>query len=137
MLVVAGLVLVLAELVVGIQAGFDLVLIGTILILSGFAGVVGDSMVLALVLAAVLSIVYIAYGRSFIKRKVIVITKKTNIDKLTGKSGVVIRSITPDTAGMVRIDDEDWRASSDEVLYEKDRAEVTAIEGVTLIVKKI
>ena len=66
----------------------------------------------------------------------IVITKHTNIDKLIGDTGVVIRSITPDTAGMVRLGDEDWRASSPEIIYEKEKVEVLNIEGVTLKVFK-
>lgn len=136
MLVMAGLVLILAELVVGIQTGFDLVLIGTILVVGGFTGIFTGSVTAALIVSVLLSMIYIAWGRSVIKQKIIVITKKTNIDKLIGASGVVVRSITPDTAGMVRVGDEDWRATSDEVLYEKDKIEVVAIEGVSLIVKK-
>ena len=45
--------------------------------------------------------------------------------------------MTPDTAGMVRLGDEDWRASAEDVIYEKEKVEVVGIEGVTLLVKKI
>ena len=137
MLVITGLVLILAELIVGIQTGFDLVLIGTILVLGGLLGISLDSTTIALVVSVILSILYIAFGRSIIKRKIIITTSKTNIDKLVGKRGPVVRTITPDTAGMLRIDDEDWRATADEVIYEKEKAEVESIEGVTLKVKKI
>lgn len=135
-LTIAGLVLILLELVIGIEAGFDLVLIGTILLGSGLLGSYTDNLEMALVVAAVLSFVYILFGRNLIKKKIIVLTRKTNIDKLVGQKGVVIRSITPDTAGLVRVDDEDWRANSDEVLYEKDRIEVIGLEGVSLNVRK-
>jgi len=64
-------------------------------------------------------------------------THSTNIDKLIGKKGVVVRSITPDTAGMVRLEDEDWHAISDEVLYEKDQIKVETISGVSLKVTKL
>ena len=57
--VIAGLLLVLAELLVGIQSGFDLVLIGSILVISGFVGMFTGSTPLMLVLATALSILYI------------------------------------------------------------------------------
>ncbi len=135
--VIVGLLLVLAELLVGIQSGFDLVLIGSILIVSGFAGMLVDSTELMLVLATALSILYIAVGRKRIRQKITTVTKKTNIDKLIGAGGVVVRSITPDTAGLVRVDDEDWRASAEEILYEREAVTVEGIEGVTLIVRKL
>lgn len=136
--VIAGLLMVLAELLVGIQTGFDLVLIGSILVISGFAGIFTNSTALMLVLATVLSILYIAVGRNKIRQKITtVVTKKTNIDKLVGSTGTVIRSVTPDTAGLVRVNDEDWRASAEEILYERDTVTVEGIEGVTLIVRKL
>jgi len=135
--VIAGLLLVLAELLVGIQSGFDLVLIGSIMIVSGFVGMFTGSTALMLVLATVLSILYIAVGRNRIRQKITTITKKTNIDKLIGAGGVVVRSITPDTPGLVRVDDEDWRASAEEIIYERDNIIVESIEGVTLRVRKL
>ena len=135
--VIAGLLLVLAELLVGIQTGFDLVLIGSILFVSGFVGMFTNSVPLMLVLASALSILYIAVGRNKIRQKVAVVTKKTNIDKLVGATGTVVRSVTPDTAGLVRVNDEDWRASAEEILYERDAIVVEGIEGVTLIVRKL
>jgi membrane protein implicated in regulation of membrane protease activity len=137
LLVLVGLLLVITELFIGIEAGFDLVLIGTILILGGFSGIVTNSLTVALVVSSVLAVLYIFYGRKSIRQKLVVITHKTNIDKLVGKKGVVIRSITPDTAGLVRLDDEDWRAASNQVLHEKDKVQVESLEGVTLMVKKV
>ena len=135
--VIAGLLLVLAELLVGIQSGFDLVLIGSILVIAGFVGMFTGSTPLMLVLATALSILYIAVGRNKIRQKITTVTKKTNIDKLIGANGVVVRSVTPDTAGLVRVNDEDWRASAEEILYERDAVTVEGIEGVTLIVRKL
>ena len=135
--VIVGLLLALAELLVGIQTGFDLVLIGSILFVSGFVGMLTNSVPLMLVLATVLSIVYIAVGRNKIRQKITTVTKKTNIDKLIGATGTVVRSVTPDTPGLVRVNDEDWRASAEEILYERDVIIVEGIEGVTLIVRKL
>jgi len=137
MFIVIGLLLALLELVMGIATGFDLVLVGTILIIGGFLGNIFQNTYITLGSSIVLGVAYLWFGRSFIKQKLIIVTKHTNIDKLISKTGVVVRSITPDTAGMVRVGDEDWRASSDDVLYEKDKITVKMIEGVTLIVKKL
>ena len=131
-----GLILIICELFIGIQTGFDLVLVGTCLILGGFSGILSHNPTLALIISILLSLLYIVFGRNFIKRRFISLTKHTNVDKLIGQSGTVIRSITPTTAGLVRLDDEDWRASSDEILYEKDRCLVISLEGVTLKVTK-
>ena len=135
--IVVGLLIALLELLMGGVAGFDLVLVGTILILGGLVGGVFGSTYVTLGVSIVLGIAYLWFGRAFLRKKMVVITKRTNIDKLIGQRGLVVRSITPDTAGMVRLEDEDWRASSEEVLFEKDKVEVESIEGVTLKVKKI
>lgn len=103
----------------------------------GVVGMAFGNATLSLVISAALSLAYIAFGRTFVKRRIIVITHNTNIDKLIGQKGIVIRSITPTTPGLVRLSDEDWRATSDQVLYEKDKIEVLSIEGVTLKVKKV
>jgi membrane protein implicated in regulation of membrane protease activity len=134
--VVLGLILVFAELFIGVQSGFDLVVIGSILVLSGLLGTV-SSMTVTLIMATVLAVVYFIFGRKTLKSRLVITTKKTNIDKLIGKTGVVIRSLTPDTPGLVRLDDEDWRATSNTTLFEKDKVMVESIEGVTLkVIKK-
>jgi len=135
--VITGLILLFTELAIGLQAGFDLVLIGSILILSGIIGLLIGNQLLMLIVASILSLAYILIGRNLIRQKITIITKKTNIDKLIGSTGIVIRSITPDTPGLIRVNDEDWRASSDQILYDKDKVKIVAIEGVTVLVKKI
>lgn len=134
-IVVLGLILIFAELFIGVQSGFDLVIIGSILILSGLLGT-ASSLSVTLIMATVLVVAYFIFGRKTIKSRLIITTKKTNIDKLIGKTGVVIRSITPDTPGLVRLDDEDWRATSETTLLEKDKVTIESIEGVTLKVNK-
>lgn len=133
--VIFGLIFIVAELFIGIEAGFDLVLIGSILVMGGFAGIFSSTPI-ALIVSSVLAVIYIMYGRNKIKSKLILTTHKTNIDALIGKKGVVIRSITPDTAGMVRLNDEDWRATATVTLFEKDKVVVESLEGVTLKVNK-
>lgn len=135
--VVLGLLMVLAELVIGIQTGFDLLLIGSILVISGFVGILTGNELLMLLLAIGLSALYIAVGRKKIRRKITTITTKTNIDKLVGSTGTVVRAINPESAGIIRVNDEEWRASAEEILYERDTVVIEAIEGVTVIVRKL
>jgi membrane protein implicated in regulation of membrane protease activity len=135
--VVIGLLMILAELVIGIQTGFDLLLIGSIMVISGFVGIFTGSELLMLLLAIGLSMLYMAVGRKRIRQKITTVTKKTNIDKLLGATATVERDINPDTAGLVRVDDERWRASAGEVLYEGDTVVIEGIEGVTVIVHKL
>ncbi len=134
LIVIVGLIMLIAELLIGIDTGFDLVLIGSILIIAGFLGIYTNTNT-TLVAAILLSIFYITYGRNRIKQKITVLTHKTNIDKLIGQTGICIRSITPDTAGIIRLNDEDWRASAQTTIFEKDKVIIEAIEGVTLAVK--
>lgn len=135
--VVIGLLMVLAELVIGIQTGFDLLLIGSIMVISGIVGILTGSELLMLVLAIGLSFLYIAVGRKKIRQKITSVAKKTNIDKLVGASGVVIRDINPESAGIIRVDDEQWRASAEEILYAGDPVIIESIDGVTLMVRKL
>ena len=133
---ILGLALILSELFIGIDAGFDLVLIGSIFLLSGLLGIATHSLPLTLLTPVILSTLYILFGRSAIRSRLIVFAKKTNTDQLIGQTGTVIRSITPDTAGLVRLGDEDWRAISSQILFEKDKVKITGIDGVSIIVKK-
>lgn len=135
--VVLGLVLVLLELLLGIEASFDMVLIGSILIISGFFGILTGSLPLMLILASVLSVLYIFIGRRKIRQRITVTTSHTNIDRVVGSTGTVVKQISPDTAGIVRLNDEQWRAAASEVLYENDVVTVEGIEGVTVVVRKL
>lgn len=137
--VIIGLLMILAELIVGIDTGFDLLLIGSIFVVSGLVGILfGPAGVwISVILAIILAILYIAFFRSRIKRRITVATSKTNIDKLIGATGTVVRQVSPGTAGIVRVDDEQWRASADEVLYDGDIVVINAVEGVTVIVEKL
>lgn len=136
-LILSGVIFIASELFIGVQTGFDLVLVGISLIAGGILGSLVNNQILAIITSSILSCLYIFFGRNFVKKQILVLTKKTNIDKLVGQKGIVVRTITPDTAGMVRTSDEDWRALSEDVIYEKEKVVVKSIEGVTLHVTKI
>jgi membrane protein implicated in regulation of membrane protease activity len=62
---------------------------------------------------------------------------KTNGDAIVGMTGPVIKEITPDTIGKIKIRYMEWSAVSKETLVVGDMARVLDVEGVKLIVEKI
>jgi len=61
---------------------------------------------------------------------------KTNIDAIMGKHGVVYQRITRIEAGFVKVENEEWRASSTEDIEEGEEIEVVGVKGVTLQVRR-
>lgn len=136
-LIIVGLLLLFSELFVGIETGFDLVLIGSILIMGGFTGVAFSNFWISIIISIILCILYFAFGRKIIKKKIIVVTHSTNIDKLIAHKGVVVKQITPQANGIVKIKNEQWRAESNENIDKGQSIEVVSVSGVTLLVKKL
>ena len=58
----------------------------------------------------------------------------TNADMVIGKEGVVLRDISPDETGRVKVDGQDWSARCATPLTAGDRCRVESISGVTLTV---
>lgn len=134
--ILIGLLLVFVELVVGLETGFDLVVIGFTMAISGFVGGWLNSTEVTIGLTIGLSILYIVLGRSILKNKLKSTIHKTNADRLQGAVGEVKTTVTTDKPGLVTIDGEDWRAISTKGTHQKgDKVTVTNIEGVTILVK--
>ena len=113
--VAGGLLMVLLELIVGVETGFDLVVLGSLLILSGLATSFVDSWWVTAVCACVLGLVYVVAGRKYVHRLRQWRTEiKTNIDTIIGESGYVIKAITSNTDGSVKIRNQVWRARAGE-----------------------
>lgn len=136
-IILIGILSIGLELFINLDTGFDLVLLGLALVLGGGTGLIFNSAILAIIISILFCLSYIFFGRKIIKQKLFIATNSTNIDKLVDQQGIVVRTITPDTCGLIRLDDEDWRATSDDVIYEQAKVKVISIEGVTLKVKKI
>lgn len=133
----------LLMLAVGSQAGFDFVLLGLNMIVGALIGAllahffaVSDWQV-ALLVAGVLSLVYVLYARAFIRDRLSVTSQKTNIDKLYGQQGKVVTSIAPFRAGQVSVSGEIWRAESTTPLEAETTVTVERVEGITLRVKPL
>lgn len=132
-----GLILVLLELLVGIEAGFDLVALGTVLIIGGLATSFLESWSITAIATSITSAGYILLGRRYIHRRTTSSDDtKTNVDAVIGKSGIVLSAISRNSVGLVRVGNEEWRAGAEEELDEGEEVMVISVSGVTLKVKR-
>ena len=90
-------------------------------------------------LFAIVSIICIVLSRPLAKRYLRGNTVKTNYDRIIGKHCLVSKSITADHRGEIIIMGNTWSAASlnNEEIEEGMHAEIVAIEGAHVIVKKI
>jgi membrane protein implicated in regulation of membrane protease activity len=131
-----GLVLILLELIVGIETGLDMVFIGSAFVLGGLITITMNNWVWTAVTTGVICILYLVIGRRYIHRRMAVAREKTNIDTIIGKTGTVEKSISKSSDGMVKVGYEQWRARAEEDIKEGEEIVVAGISGATLIVKK-
>ena len=139
MLVIAGALMILAEVALGGFAGFDLVLIGSTFVIGGGIGLLTHSVTTGLVAAAALCVLYVAAGRRYVRRRMHAPNVPTNTDALLGREAVVVHRIAPHEPGQVKVNDELWRASiapdAAEAFEPGRRVTVAGIDGVTLQVR--
>ena len=134
--VIVGLLLVLLELIVGVETGFDLVFIGSVFIVGGLASWPFHSWLLTVIVTSIICIAYVAIGRRYVHRWTAVSKAKTNIDAIIGRQGIVLKNIARNIDGRVRVGSERWRARAEEDIREGDEIVVTSVSGATLIVEK-
>ena len=135
-IIIIGLVLIITELLLGVDTGLDLVFIGSAFVLGGLITFALDSWVWTAVATGVICIAYIVIGRRYFHRLIAVDAAKTNIDTIIGKSGIVHEPVSVGNDGLVKVDSEYWKARSDEIITEGELVTVTAIKGVTVTVRK-
>ena len=135
--VIVGLLLVLLELIVGVETGLDLVFIGSAFILGGLATLPFHSWLLTLIITIIICVAYVALGRRYVHRWTVVSKAKTNIDAIIGRKGIVLRSIARNIDGLVKVGNEQWRARAEEDIEKGEEIVVNSVSGVTLIVEKI
>jgi membrane protein implicated in regulation of membrane protease activity len=131
-----GVALVALEFLAGIETGFELVSIGATFVLGGVVAWPLDNWVVAVVVTAVLCLVYLTVARKYIRRWVQVKTTPTNVDAIIGRSGFVIQDIARNIPGRVRVGAEEWRANAEEEIGEGIEVTVTGVRGATLSVVK-
>ncbi len=134
--VAIGLVMVLAELILGVFTGLDLVFLGSAFILGGLITWPFHAWVVTLVVSLLICVAYVAVGRRFIHRWTGGRKQKTNIDTIIGKKGFVLKDISPLESGLVKVGHEEWRATAAENIEKDEEIVVTGIAGVTLSVER-
>lgn len=131
-----GLLMILLELIIGIETGLDLVFLGSAFIIGGLVTWPAHSWVLTLIITLVICIVYLALGRRYIHKWTATRKEKTNIDTIIGRKGIVLQSLSSSVIGLVKVGNEEWRARAEESIEKDEMVVVTAISGVTLTVEK-
>jgi membrane protein implicated in regulation of membrane protease activity len=139
LLVITGAILILAEVALGGFAGFDLVLIGSAMVLGGALGFLFHSWVVGLAAASTLAVLYIAVGRRWVRDRIRTKHVPSNTDALIGLTGVVMERLGEHHPGQVKVRDEVWRAvpvSGATGPYEPGTVvHVEGVDGVTLRVR--
>ena len=130
-----GFVLAIFELLDG---SFVLLSLGLgVLLTSVFAFLGVDSLAVLVGLCAVCQLTVFALVRPMVLRLMHKESRATNVDALSGKRGVVVRAIGSSLeAGYVKVEGEEWRATSanDQPLKEGGRVVVQGVSGATLSV---
>jgi len=134
--IIVGLLLVLLELIVGVETGLDLVFIGSAFILGGLVTWPFHSWLLTVIVTSIICVAYVALGRRYVHRWTAVSKAKTNIDAIIGRQGIVLQNIAKNFDGRVKVGNERWRARAEEDIKKGDEIVVTGVSGVTLIVEK-
>ena len=141
-LVIVGALLVLVEVAFGGFAGFDLVLIGSSFAAGGALGLALGNARLAVIVASLLCLAYIAVGLRWVRRRLHIRQPPhaSNVDALIGQRGLVTVALAGHAPGQVRVRDEIWRARPAAGLAEPvepgTEVIVEGVEGVTLIVRR-
>ncbi len=136
-LVIVGLLFVLLELIIGVETGLDLVVIGSAFILGGLVTWSFHSWLPTVIVTGVICTAYLALGRRYVHRWTVVGKAKTNIDAIIGKEGIVLKSIAKNADGLVKVGNEQWRARAEDDIKKREGIVVIRVSGVTLIVEKI
>ncbi len=138
-LVIAGAVLVLVEIILGAITGFDFVLIGSALMLGGILGLLTKSATLGMAAAGVLALLYVFVGRKRIRNRLARPGIISNIDVLLGKTARVVETITSERPGRIKYEGEEWRAALDRPgtgsIDLGSTVRVVRIDGVTAYVE--
>jgi membrane protein implicated in regulation of membrane protease activity len=140
LLVIAGVLCVAAELALGALTGFDLALVGASLAAGGVVGLIAQSWQTGLISAAIFALLYFVLFRRWLKSKLHVNERASNVDAVVGRTGVVTKRIGPARdCGLVKVGSEEWRAElaePDGVAREIGASvQVVSVEGVTLKVQ--
>jgi len=131
-LIIIGIGAMVLEILMGAVTGFDLLLVGVIFVISGGLGTLLNSFTTALISTIILTLLYLIVGRRFVKQKLSIDTKETNVERLFRKKAVVVKMIEPNHPGQVKFEGEVWRAESNKTIVPEQEVTIESVSGVTL-----
>ncbi len=138
-LIAAGLVMVIVEVILGAATGFDFALIGISMAAGGGVGLYFESAKVGMISAGAVTFLYLAFFRRFIRSKLNEPDRPSNTDALIGRVGIVTARIAENSPGGIKVGDEIWRATlARSAAGPKEPGEtvtVVSVEGVTLNVR--
>lgn len=95
-----------------------------------------DNFLIQLLVFIVVSIISLLITKPLVNKFKKNDVEPTNVDRVIGKKAEVIKKITLDEYGEVKVLGSIWTATSDTVLNVSDKAVVKKIDGVKLVVEK-
>lgn len=138
LMIIIGLALLIVE---AAQPGFFVAVPGTTLIVLGAVVLLIPEVaqdyapVIIVVTAVVSSIITISFYRKIAPGQK---PQTTSMDILSGKEGVVVKTVHPDSiTGKVEIENRIWSATADSVIEEGKKITILSSEGVHVRVKEI
>lgn len=138
-LLLAGALMILIEVLLGGFAGFDLVLIGSAFVLGGVVGLVIGNPFAGFVTASALCVAYISLGRRWVRNRIRGRKVASNVDALVGQQGLVTHKVATHEPGQVKVKDEVWRAvpapGTSGPFEPGSLVTVAGVDGVTLQVR--
>jgi membrane protein implicated in regulation of membrane protease activity len=139
-LIVLGALMVLLEVVLGAISGFDLLLLGSAVLLGGVIGLVTGSAAVGVATAGILALLYLFVGRRRVRGRLNRPSIPSNTDALLGRNVRVVERITADHPGRVKFEGEEWRAHVEGPLHDPiepgETVRVSRIDGVTMFVAR-
>ena len=105
-------------------------------LLALFVSLITDNLFIQFGIFSVIGVLLLIFTKPTLARLLKTKQEKTNLDRIIGMKGIVIKDITPITNGEVKVDGKVWTAISSDNLKEGDIVEVLEINSVKLKVKK-
>ena len=95
-----------------------------------------DNILIQISIFVILGIIFMILTKKIVN-KIIPDKVKTNIDRIVGMNGKVIKEISPNKSGEIKVDGKIWTATSKENIKEGEMAKILEINSTKLKVEKV
>ncbi len=129
---ICGMFLMLLEFVV---PGLVIIWFGIGALFAGFVAYLGGGMHLQVGVFVLVSILSLMFVRKFFAKDD-GSPQQVGAERLIGRKAIVLKGITPEKPGFVKVEGEEWLAKCDEPCQPGESVEILKVEGTHLIVKK-